>query len=132
MVRRGFGFLCVLALGLASAPREARAQVVAAGAPTPRAPAPLSRSLHGDALAEYEGGKALFKGGDYAGALTRFRRAADLSSDPRLLWDMAACEQKLGHVAKMAMLIDKYLANGGALLTDADRRLATRLETSVR
>ncbi len=93
---------------------------------------PLAHSLRGEALAEYEGGRALFKEGDYPGALARFRRAGELSSDPRLLWDMAACEQKLGHIAKMASLIDKYLATGGGLLTDADRRLATRLENSVR
>jgi hypothetical protein len=118
----GIAIVWVFVLGVGGRVRAAHAE----GAP------PLARSLRGDALAEYEGGRALFGEGDFAGALGRFRKAAELSSDPRLLWDMAACEQKLGHIAKMATLIDKYLGTGGALLTEADRRLATRLESSVR
>src|SRR5215472_3221816 len=92
---------CLLMVGMASPIHEAHAQT----------PPPLTRSLRGEALAEYEGGRALFKEGEFAGALARFRRASELSSDPRLLWDMAACEQKLGHIAKMATLIDRYLAS---------------------
>jgi hypothetical protein len=83
-------------------------------------------------LAEYEGGRAQYKGGDYSGALARFHRAAELSADPRLLWNMAACEQKLGQIGRMVELIERYLDSGGALLTEADRKLAVRLENSVR
>jgi serine/threonine protein kinase len=95
-------------------------------------PAPVSHALSPRARTLYEEGRALYAKGDYAGALDRFGRAHDITPDPRLLWNMAACEHKLGHYVKMLRLVRDYLETGGNLLTDEDRREASKLLATVR
>lgn len=119
-------------------PKNAPAQEPAAAAPAP-APAPppppahpsLADSLTGDAKAEYDGGKLLYGDGDYAGALVKFQRAYQLSNEPRLLWNMAACEKNLRHYTKVLTLVVQYQKDGGALLTDEDRQQASELTQAV-
>lgn len=95
-------------------------------------PVPLAQALHGEAHDAYESGRALFKGGDFAAALASFERAYAATPDPRLLWNMAACERRLGHDARVLSLVARYLVEGGALLTEEDRREAERFVTAVR
>lgn len=95
-------------------------------------PKPLNESLTGEAKALYEIGKSTFDSGDVPGALGRFTRAHELSSDPRLLWNMAACEAGLKHYARAMMLVDRYLGESGALLTDKDRQQATRFRAAAK
>jgi hypothetical protein len=95
-------------------------------------PKPLVESLAGDAKAAYESGRVLYADGDYPGAIAKFQRAYDLSPDPRLLWNMAACEKQLRHYTKVLRLVDRYLAEGGALLSPKDRTQATEFATAVR
>jgi tetratricopeptide (TPR) repeat protein len=90
------------------------------------APPPLAEGLAGDARAAYERGRTQYAAGDYVGARNAFGSAFEQSHDPRLLWNMAACERKLGRAAKALTLIDRYVALGGALLADADRQEAAR------
>lgn len=96
------------------------------------APASLAHSLSPQSKALYDEGRALYAKGDYASALDRFKRAHDGTSDPRLLWNMAACEHKLGHDVRMLHLLREYLETGGSLLTDSDRRDASKLLSTVR
>jgi hypothetical protein len=95
----------------------------------PDAPAipPLSDALTGDAKADYDSGKLLYGDGDFAGALVKFGAAHDKSKDARLLWNMAAAEKNLRHYAKALALVRRYQAEGGALLTDADKNDAAEL-----
>jgi hypothetical protein len=86
---------------------------------------PLGETLKGDAKAAYEEARRLFKAGDYKASLDALERAQKLSPDPRLFWNMAACENKLGHHAKAITLVEKYLAAGGGILSDAERKEAT-------
>lgn len=119
-----------LRLGLAASLLAASMGVV-----TPAAaarPAPVSHALSPAARTLYEEGRTLYAKGDYAGALDRFGRAHDITPDPRLLWNMAACEHKLGHYVKMLRLVRDYLETGGNLLTDQDRREASKLLATVR
>jgi hypothetical protein len=95
-------------------------------------PKALGESLTGEARALYEIGKSSFDGGDVPGALGRFTRAHELSSDPRLLWNMAACEAGLKHYARAMTLVDRYLGESGALLTDKDRQQATRFRAAAK
>jgi hypothetical protein len=95
-------------------------------------PKPLGDSLTGEARALYEIGKSSFDGGDVPGALGRFTRAHELSNDPRLLWNMAACEAGLKHYARAMLLVDRYLGESGALLTDKDRQQATRFRAAAK
>ncbi len=91
----------------------------------------LSDRLQGPAKANYDAGKLLFGDGDYNGALLKFSAAYDLSKDPVLLYNMVACEKMLRHYAKAVTYIDRYLAEGGALLTDQDRVDAKSLRDTM-
>src|SRR5262249_29738922 len=60
----------------------------------------LGESLSGLAKGEYAAGRALFDDGDFANARVKFQSALDLSNDPRLLWNIGACERGLHHYAQ--------------------------------
>ncbi|HEY4102380.1 MAG TPA: PEGA domain-containing protein, partial [Polyangiaceae bacterium] len=81
--------------------------------------------------ADYDSGKLLYGDGDYAGARVKFQAAFDLSQDPRLLWNMAACEKGQRHYAKVVTLVKKYLELGGALLGEDDRKDANDLLSAI-
>ncbi|HEY0466020.1 MAG TPA: hypothetical protein VGC79_17540, partial [Polyangiaceae bacterium] len=100
------------------------AQAQAPGAPQP-APLPvtgsLADSLKGMAKADYAAAKILYEDGDFQGALQKLKASYEAAKDPRLLWNMAACEKNLRHYAEVARLVDRYLAEGGALVSPQDR-----------
>lgn len=111
-----------------AAPPPAAAPPAAAPAP----PAPLSESLTGEAKAAYELAKALFASNDFASAMLKFRRAQDLSGDPRLFWNMAVCETKAHHYANVIRLLERYRREGSALLTEQDRERTDKLYAASR
>jgi hypothetical protein len=125
------GIALVLAVPAAAQPRKPPATGPAAGAASPGAPKPLSQTLTGDAKAAYDAGKLLIGDGDYAGAAIKFKAAFDLSGDPRLLWNIAACEKNQRHYARAMTLVGEYLETGKELLTDADRREARALLDAI-
>jgi hypothetical protein len=88
------------------------------GAPE-SAPPSLAEVLVGDAKSDYESGRTLYRAGDYAGALARFRSAARASQDPRLWWDEAACEAALAHYANAGRLMRRYLDSHSPLISPA-------------
>jgi hypothetical protein len=61
----------------------------------------------------------LFEDGDAAGAIAKFRRAHELSKDPRLLWNMAVCEKELRRYASAARLVGQYLAEGKSISAES-------------
>ncbi len=95
----------------------------AAAAPSPAPPAvpSLSEALSGQAKQEYESGKLLFGDGDHVGALAKFGSAYAHSRDPRLLWNMAACEKNLRHYAKALGLVRRYVDEGEPVLSPQDK-----------
>ena len=95
-------------------------------------PAPLSESLTGMAKAEYEAGRILYQDGDYAGAKLKFERAFELGKDARLLWNMAAAEKNLRRYASVLRLLERYLAEGGNVLTEQDRQDAEAVIETVK
>lgn len=110
----------------AAAPAPAASDPGASAASDPDAPVvPLSEALTGTAQEDYAAARLLYEDGDYAGASTKLEAAYTASKDPRLLWNMAACEKELRHYARMIDLLDRYLADGGRLIGD-DERQATR------
>jgi hypothetical protein len=114
------------------APSAPADQAAPAPAPAPAAPPkPLSESLEGPAKAAYEAGKLLYGDGDFKGARVKFQAAFDASKDPRLLWNMAACEEKLRHYAKAVTDIDRYLTESGTQITDQDRAEAKQLHDTL-
>jgi hypothetical protein len=108
-------------------PAGAPAPPAAASTAAPAGPRPLAQTLTGDAKAAYDAAKLLVGDGDFAGAEIKFKGAYDLSSDPRLLWNIAACEKNQRHYARTIALLRQYLDTGKDLLTDADRHEARAL-----
>src|SRR5437016_6190653 len=92
-----------------TAPPATSASVVAPPPPPtpPAGPPSLSETLSGDAKSAYDAAKVLFGDGDFASAALKFRSAHDLSNDPRLLWNIAACEKNLRHYAKVVSLVQR-------------------------
>jgi hypothetical protein len=94
-------------------------------------PRPLAEVLTGAAKAEYEAGRILFQDGDHANAIIKFERSYELSRDPRLLWNAAFCYKNLKRYARMLAMLEKYLRDGGPLLTPQDRQEATALIETI-
>jgi hypothetical protein len=82
----------------------------------------LGETLTGPAKAFYERARVRFREGDYAKALELLQEAQAASPDPRLFWNMAACEEKLHHYALAMSLVEKYLATGGPLLGPPEKK----------
>lgn len=78
-----------------------------------------------------EEARALYRKGDYKGSLDALERLQRLAPDPRLFWNMAACENKLGHHAKAIAYVERYLAAIPAL-TGEERTSATRFLSAAR
>jgi hypothetical protein len=135
-------FLLALSLGLGTPARRAAAQPAAppstpaaSGADTGAASAPaapLAESLRGSARADYAAARILYEDGDYAGALTKLESAYAASKDPRLLWNMAACEKALRHYASVIERLEHYLKEGGALIGEEERKATHELVATVR
>jgi hypothetical protein len=125
-----------VAVGLAFATCLASATSLAettdAGAGVTAPPAPLGESLRGEARTSYDIGKILYRDGDHAGALAKFRRAYELTADPRLLWNMAACEKNLRRYRRVLLLVERYLADGKDKLTAEDVAQARAFMDAVR
>jgi hypothetical protein len=139
MRARSRSLVLLVALTLSSAPGFAQKAKHPVKAPepappvavVPKGPASLAESLTGDAKADYESGKLLYGDGDYAGARVKFQAAYDLAKDPRLLWNMAVCEKGQRHYAKVVGLTQKYLTEGGELLSPEDRAEAKDLLDAI-
>jgi hypothetical protein len=112
--------------------------VAHAAPPPPRAPAAdeprsLSDVLTGEVKTHYDIARILYRDGDHAGALAKFRRAYEISHDVRLLWNMAACEKNLRHYVKVLALVEQYVKDGQLDAPDLERALtfATAVRTVV-
>lgn len=131
----GSAFAAIPATALGQSPAPAASGSAAASAsatpPAPNTPASLADTLTGDAKERYEAGRLLHRNGDYAGAKLKFQEAYDLAKDPRLLWNVGACEKELHHYASVQLLLEKYLAEGGLLLAPEDRQDAQRLLDAI-
>jgi hypothetical protein len=125
------GFVCGLLL-LSSLPlRVAHAQEPS---PPPAASAQpaLSETLQGEAKEDYLAARILFNDEDYTGALVKFQRAYERAGDPRLLWNMAACEKNLRHYAAVLRLLERYEREGSAYMSPGHRAEFTDVLKTVR
>lgn len=91
------------------------------------APRPLSQTLTGAAKADFEAAKLLANDGDFAGALIKFQSAYEAAKDPRLLWNVAYCQKNLRRYSKVTLTLKRYLEEGKALLSPADKKEAQDL-----
>jgi hypothetical protein len=111
--------------------KPAAASAAQLAPPPASGPPSLADTLSGEAKAAYEAGKLLYGDGDYAGAFVKLQAAYDLTQDPRLLWNMAACEKGLRHYAKVVVLVRKYLASSGDTVATDDRKEAQDLLSAI-
>jgi hypothetical protein len=117
----------------ASATNAGDAPAAAENAPVPSAPpAALAESLRGMARADYAAARILYEDGDYAGAFTKLEAAYLASRDPRLLWNMAACEKELRHYASVITLLERYLREGENIVAAEERAATAELLETVR
>ncbi len=93
---------------------------------------PLSDSLTGQAHTDYEVGLVLFKDDDFAGALAKFEAAYDKAKEPRLLYNVAACERSLHHYARTMRLLIRYKEEAADELTEDDRKEANDVLAALR
>jgi hypothetical protein len=100
----GGNVLFILAVAFASD------EALGAPGPAPIDDGDIAASLADEPRALYRLGRELYSSGDAAAALQRFTRAYELSSEPRLLWNLAACEARLRHWARAMTLLDRYEA----------------------
>jgi PEGA domain len=107
--------------------RPLRAPKPEAPPPEPAGPPSLLESLTGDAKVDYEAARLLYGNGDHAGALVKFMAAYEKSKDPRLLWNVAACEKNLRHYSSLTAYLRRYLAEGQSVLSDAEKADAEAL-----
>jgi hypothetical protein len=100
--------------------------------PPPPSPKPLAETLNGEAKGDYDAALILYQSGDFAGAALKFQSAFQASSDIRLLWNEAACQQALRHYAKAIVLVRSYLASHSPLITpDAERNAVAFLDAAL-
>lgn len=116
-----------------AAPASAAPTASASAAPQAPAapPKPLAESLTGLAKAEYEGAKILYGDKDFASAAAKFQRAYELSSDPRLLFNIAVCQKNLRKYSKMLATVRRYLEDGHAILSEDDKNQAHEIVKTV-
>lgn len=108
---------------------HAAPRLLAQAAPPPKS---LAESLAPDARAEFEGGKLLFSDGDMAGALVKFQRAYEKSKDARVLWNIAVCEKRLRHYAKVIEYLERFRVEGAAVLEGDELKEAAELIAELR
>ena len=117
----------VVSLCLLLAAVDAHAQT-----PPKSQPSSLGASLSGEAKADYDSGRNLFEIADFKGAAVKFKHAFELSNEPRLLWNIAACEKEQHHYAAAAVLVDRYLREAGPRLSGDTRESANATATALR
>jgi hypothetical protein len=93
---------------------------------------PLSEALQGEAKEDYVAARILFNDEDFTGALVKFQRAFERAGDPRLLWNMAACEKNMRHYANVLRLLERYEREGGAYMSTGHRAEFTDVLKTVR
>jgi hypothetical protein len=80
-------------------------------------PKSIAEELSGEARAEFEQGKELFEHDDFVTAHAKLERAYELSQNPRILWNLAACSAKQKKYALAIAEADRYLLEGTGKLT---------------
>jgi hypothetical protein len=88
----------------------------------PKSEPALSQVLHGAAKNAYDVASLLYKQGDFAGAEAKYGEAYDLQKDPRLIFNMAACERGRHAYARMKALLERYRREAGESLSAEDKK----------
>ncbi len=118
-MRRASAFAFVTSIALFHQPSLAAEPIPVS--PSAKAPLTLSESLVGQDREQYEAGKLAFQSTNYAGALIFFEAVYRRVHDPRLLWNMAACNKALARYARMQDVLRLYIAEGKDVISETER-----------
>lgn len=94
-----------------AAPAAAQVAAKPKGKPAPK----LRDVLKGDARAAFERAGELFDDGDFAGARAEYERAYTLSGEPRVLYNVAACDKALRRYTRAVATLQKSLESRDTL-----------------
>jgi hypothetical protein len=75
--------------------------------------------------------RSSFRKGDYRSSLETLERLQKIAPDPRHFWNMAACENKLGHHSKAIADVERYMSATPSL-TSEETSAATQFLTAAR
>jgi hypothetical protein len=103
----------------------------ATGAAAEKAQKPLNEILRGAALDAYSKGRDLFEAGDVVTGHAKLLEAYELSKNPRLLWNMAACSKSSRHYARAIDELTRFLADGHDQITADQAKRAEEVRATL-
>jgi len=105
--------------------------VAATSAAAEKAQKPLNEILRGDALDAYAKGRDLFEAGDVVTGHAKLLEAYEISKNPRLLWNMAACSKSSRHYARAIDELTRFLADGRDQITAEQAKRAEEVRATL-
>ena len=107
----------LLALALAFTHAAGAADKAAANVAAEKSQRPLTEILSGPALDAYLKGRDLFEAGDVVTGHAKLLEAYELSKNPRLLWNLAACSKSGRQYARAIRELTTFLHDGRDQIT---------------
>ncbi len=96
-----------------------------------KAQRPLAELLTGPALDAYLKGRDLFDAGDVITGHAKLSEAYELSKNPRLLWNMAACSKSSRNYARAIDELSRFLEDGREVITADQAKRAEEVRTTL-
>ncbi|MFO0676082.1 MAG: PEGA domain-containing protein [Polyangiaceae bacterium] len=109
MIRRVVIHSLVAVMLLQSAPVYAQKKAPAGPA---RSGKTVRDELPESAIRDWDSAKLLFGAGDWQGAVAEFRRAYELSKNPRVLMNVAICEKNLRRYSRAVAVLKQEISEG--------------------
>jgi hypothetical protein len=95
---------------------------LAIAAPARAAPKSIREELPQAARMSWDSGRALFEVQNWPAAATEYHHVYELSHNPRVLFNFAACEKNQNHYLKALLALRQELTEGGSKLPDTEVR----------
>lgn len=96
-----------------------------------KAQRPLSELLAGPALDAYLKGRDLFDAGDVITGHAKLLEAYEISKNPRLLWNLAACSKSARHYARAIRELTAFLRDGADQITREQGKRAEEVRATL-
>lgn len=121
----------LLVLALLTVPAAHAAEKSSKPAASEKAQRPLAELLTGPALDAYLKGRDLFDAGDVVTGHAKLSEAYELSKNPRLLWNMAACSKSSRHYARAIDELTRFLEDGREVITAEQAKRAEEVRATL-
>jgi PEGA domain len=121
----------LLVLALLTVPAAHAAEKSSKPAASEKAQRPLAELLTGPALDAYLKGRDLFDAGDVVTGHAKLSEAYELSKNPRLLWNMAACSKSSRNYARAIDELTHFLEDGREVITAEQAKRAEEVRATL-